>query len=530
MNQSDLPKKIKFLIRNLKNGDLSSSFYLANYIEEENLEIDGFNKDKILNEIYEILNNNKIRLKSLKITDYKKFKNLKINFDKKTTVLIGDNGAGKTSILEAISKQLNYLSDVIRSPLNSNYKFSDSEINVDSIDGYSTITCEISAGNSNFQCLLSKNLDTNPRRVLSELEQFKTLGAMYQKANQIAPEDCSFPLLAYYPVERSITTRKDDINRRFERDSKSHIPKKVDGLQRSSDGQFNFESFLIWFRTLDDIINENKASNSISVDDLGSLINKSDGNIDTIREYMTSFLKNTGLKDKSDIEIYRNQLNLVKSTIIKFLPNIQDLSASRVPNFDIKVTKDNKKISIFNLSQGEKTLLALISDISRRLVVLNPGLDNPLKGTGIVIIDEIDLHLHPLWQQIIIERLEETFPNINFILSTHSPIVLTTVTNSQILKLDTSADLVSVITPSINPYGKESSEGLAIMDTLEKPTLKNGLNELLHYYESLVKTNKEHSKEASEVYDEIIKTGYSIDESDLELWRFIASNSNYIKD
>lgn len=84
------------------------------------------------------------------------------------------------------------------------------------------------------------------------------------------------------------------------------------------------------------------------------------------------------------------------------------------------VIKNGSEISIFNLSQGEKTLIALVSDIARRLVILNPSLENPLNGYGIVLIDEIDLHLHPKWQQTIVQKLENTFPNIQFILSTHS--------------------------------------------------------------------------------------------------------------
>ncbi|MFM4954522.1 AAA family ATPase [Aeromonas veronii] len=74
----------------------------------------------------------------------------------------------------------------------------------------------------------------------------------------------------------------------------------------------------------------------------------------------------------------------------------------------------------------------MIGDIARRLVLLNPAAtsnsnDSPLNGHGIVLIDEIDLHLHPKWQQSVIPKLTNTFPNIQFILTTHSPIVISTV-------------------------------------------------------------------------------------------------------
>ncbi|HCD6084171.1 TPA: AAA family ATPase, partial [Enterobacter asburiae] len=84
-------------------------------------------------------------------------------------------------------------------------------------------------------------------------------------------------------------------------------------------------------------------------------------------------------------------------------------------------------ISATDLSQGEKALFSLVSDISRRLILLNPGKGiDALKGHGVVIIDEIDLHLHPKWQQEIIGQLQDTFPNIQFIITTHSPQVLST--------------------------------------------------------------------------------------------------------
>ncbi|EHZ2540206.1 AAA family ATPase [Vibrio parahaemolyticus] len=76
--------------------------------------------------------------------------------------------------------------------------------------------------------------------------------------------------------------------------------------------------------------------------------------------------------------------------------------------------------------------MALVADIARRLTLLNPKSLSPLEGSGIVLIDEIDLHLHPSWQQKIIQRLESTFPHIQFVVTTHSPQVCHTVDSSSI--------------------------------------------------------------------------------------------------
>ena len=96
----------------------------------------------------------------------------------------------------------------------------------------------------------------------------------------------------------------------------------------------------------------------------------------------------------------------------------------RLPHLDLLITKNEITLSIFQLSDGEKTLLALIADIARLLVIYNPSLSNPLLGNGIILIDEIELHLHPNWQRTVIGKLKNTFPNCQFILTTHSPIVI----------------------------------------------------------------------------------------------------------
>jgi predicted ATP-binding protein involved in virulence len=66
----------------------------------------------------------------------------------------------------------------------------------------------------------------------------------------------------------------------------------------------------------------------------------------------------------------------------------------------------------------------LVCDIARRLTIANPALENKLEGEGVVMIDEIELHLHPAWQRNVLPALQQTFPNIQFIVTTHSPQVL----------------------------------------------------------------------------------------------------------
>lgn len=83
-----------------------------------------------------------------------------------------------------------------------------------------------------------------------------------------------------------------------------------------------------------------------------------------------------------------------------------------------------RQLRIEQMSDGYKIVTAMVADIASRMAEANPDMENPLMSNGIVLIDEIDLHLHPKWQRTIIGSLSKTFPNIQFIVSTHSPVIL----------------------------------------------------------------------------------------------------------
>ena len=116
------------------------------------------------------------------------------------------------------------------------------------------------------------------------------------------------------------------------------------------------------------------------------------------------------------------------------------------------VEKDGETLDVKQLSQGEKSLLALVGDIARRLALLNPSLDNPLEGEGIAMIDEVDLHLHPKWQHDLIDKLVATFPNVQFILTTHSPHVISDRNDILLYSLDDGE-----LTEMPNVYGEDAN-------------------------------------------------------------------------
>ena len=95
------------------------------------------------------------------------------------------------------------------------------------------------------------------------------------------------------------------------------------------------------------------------------------------------------------------------------------------PKPQLLIEKQGAVIPVAKLSDGERGMLALVFDLTRRLAQANPNLDDPAaEGVGVVLIDEIDLHLHPEWQRTIVTNLPETFPRLQFIATTHSPQVI----------------------------------------------------------------------------------------------------------
>jgi predicted ATP-binding protein involved in virulence len=113
-----------------------------------------------------------------------------------------------------------------------------------------------------------------------------------------------------------------------------------------------------------------------------------------------------------------------------------------------------QELSFQMLSDGYRTMLALVMDFARRMAQANPHLDKPLEAEAILLVDEIDLHLHPLWQQTVVPAFRRAFPNTQLIFTTHSPQVLTTVPAEKILLVERDG-----IRPCPAPtYGARSSD------------------------------------------------------------------------
>ena len=159
----------------------------------------------------------------------------------------------------------------------------------------------------------------------------------------------------------------------------------------------------------------------------------------------------------------------------------------------------DRYLSVNLLSDGVRALVSLVADLAWRCTKLNPqfGYSAPAKTPGIVMIDEVDLHLHPAWQQTILPRLIEKFPRIQFIVTTHSPQVLSTVKREciRVISFDEDGSSGSEM-PLATSYGEESQNVLqAIMGIDPQPPVQE--QDDLRKLTSLIESGEFNTDEAN---------------------------------
>jgi predicted ATP-binding protein involved in virulence len=359
-----------------------------------------------------------MNIKRLRMQSFRGISDLTLDFDAHLNVLIGDNGSGKSSILDCLSVFLNHISDEVKFLRQNGYhphRFTGLQVKDIFLDD------DIASGSKEkLETQLESNLNSSDIQYIIE----KDKGDISKLSTQISDLYLATPLLVgivnaknipimiYYSVKRDLL---------FEDSQSSRVASASNSIfdvynRAFSGGQVVFNEFFEWFRILEEVENE------------------------LIR----------------DIPNYRDrQLESVRQAIYTFLPEFKDLRIRRRPELRMTVTKNSAELTINQLSDGEKNLLAMVGDLARRLAIANPEMEKPALGSGVVLIDEIELHLHPKWQRMIIPGLIRTFPNCQFVITTHSPQVLGEVKNGKIFRLVNTES--GVIAEPAKTYGRDSN-------------------------------------------------------------------------
>ncbi len=359
-----------------------------------------------------------MRIKSTTISHFRGIANLELAFDAQTTVLAGVNGVGKSAVLDALSVSLPLIDFATGLSIKWRQgKAEDVQVGFDAYD--LTVWMDLYG-----QQLVLTAVSVKKARVRNRLESSGTVHGI--KSGQILAGDRVSPLIVHYSATRAAL----DIPERIRsKKSDSSIGSPYDSLLFEG---IDFRHFFAWFKEQEDLENESR-------------------------------LEHPNHRDEA--------LSAVRTAIERFTA-FEGLRVRRKTPMRMTVHKAGIEFSVNQLSDGERNMLAMVGDIARRLALLNPGSDatSILAGEGIVLIDEIELHLHPKWQRDIIFNLEKTFPNCQFIVTTHSPQVLSHVHENQvwILRHNAQGD-VEAVRPQAT-FGMDSNRILEeVMEVPERP-------------------------------------------------------------
>lgn len=346
-----------------------------------------------------------MRIESLHATNFGGFKSLQLDFRPGLNVIAGVNGSGKSTVLRLLSTLL--VRHIIKpKPMPASFRLSASDRYIGS--RYSKLSFTISfEGNHQFGMIFrpeSTNFITIPphpsEREIEDVIDPRLSGKMAG----------DLPLVVSYSVDRAVRSAplRIRIKHAFDRAS---TYRDVSAVSSTS-----FPIFFEWFRAREDFENEQKRDDPRYIDPL---------------------------------------LTSVRNAIEAFLPGFTELRVRRQP-LRMTVRKDGVALNILQLSDGEKCLLAMVGDLARRLALLNPHLTEPSTGPGVILIDELELHLHPGWQRLLVEKLPIVFPNCQFIVTTHSPNVLNHVPADKVTILCPENGEIKVREPN-SAYGRDSA-------------------------------------------------------------------------
>lgn len=336
-----------------------------------------------------------MRINKLKLENFRCYERLEIDFERDLTVIVGFNGKGKTAIFDAIVVGLEpYLAqfgekgrsicekDIRRVP-----RYQKDGKHLAAMDNQFPVSVEL-------ECSLSDGSRAVSRRVLKEdgtaEEDVVALKAYGEKQAQAAAEQQErvLPVLGYYGTQRIW------VDSRLMAHLGRSLADRTLGYDQCLEPSSSYSSFGRWF--------EHITKRARELEGAGNLSSSYHLLKQAIQKAVNTSLSSTGFGD-----IYYNY----------------DLDSFVICH------PDAGEMLVDHLSDGFRSVIGMVADLAYRMVRLNSFLGEKavLETPGIVLIDEVDMHLHPLWQQTILVDLRKAFPKLQFIVTTHSPQVLSSV-------------------------------------------------------------------------------------------------------
>lgn len=342
-----------------------------------------------------------MKINSLELKNFRNFESALFNFPTNFTVVIGENGKGKSSVLQG----LRVAAATFLMGIDEAERYHIQKEDVRRIDLENRFVpqrnCSFKAtGILNDKVIEWKRTLAKPSGRTDYKDAYDLINiaeALNKAVNENLQEDVDLPVISFFSTARLWVDSKQTVN------LKKKGSKLKDGYARCLDDRSDKKSPMEWIKS--------------------------------------AYWKKLKNKQESP-ELLDAVLEAIDAGIPHWTPTEWDEDSDDLGGEYLDERGNKSFIPLYFLSDGLRTMAAMIADIAYRCVVLNPhlGKDAVKLSKGIVLIDEIDMHLHPKWQQSVVGDLKKAFPNIQFIATTHSPFIVQSLTAEELINLDENTD------------------------------------------------------------------------------------------
>jgi predicted ATP-binding protein involved in virulence len=400
-----------------------------------------------------------MKVTRLKLANFRAIEAAEFRFQPRFTLIVGVNGVGKSSVLDALRICMSRILPSITRSRAKAMSFTAEDIR----SGFPFLDIELSFDNNGHEFIFTRQQwkQTFAKDDVHNIEKLKR-----EILNSERLSDRARTLLRELNTSQRVVD-SDNLLPSFGDLEKSAIDSKV-------------SSNCIYFSTNRSFASDARGSKSRAAGDEAAAY------ADALMArplYLVQLADWMRVQEALERESQRakRHLEVLRSAARRFLPAYKNLRPNPEGGSRLVVDHAGVTLNVSQLSEGERGVLALVLELARRLSQANPSLEDPLlKGEAIVLIDEIDLHLHPKWQRTIVGHLTKVFPRCQFVATTHSPQVVAAVEPEQVLLMNAG----EVIHPD-RSLGMDSNWILRhLMETDERP---RGVADTIKTVEALIR-------------------------------------------
>lgn len=321
---------------------------------------------------------------------------MNLEFSSGVNLLIGNNGVGKTTVLEALALSIqtyfSRMNDIAKKSIKKDDVHFTSNLVGDAsqhrvYSNPTVIKSEINLGGLEYSSEISREDETNATRTKYTGKEFAAAGR-----DLLNSQEAILPVICYFSTSRVVDTQKVSTN--------------AVGKNKLNDRRCGY------------------------IDCLNATLDRKALTDWTFKMAMAEYKKGTAVAEyeafKKAVGIFMQKMNdLEEIPLVEYTRDFEDITYA----------EDGKTMLVNYLSAGYQSLLWMLMEISFRIALLNPELSDYSQAEGIVLIDEIDMHLHPRWQWKILDALHSSFPKVQFIAATHSPIIISSFKDAKLLSI-----------------------------------------------------------------------------------------------